>query len=55
MQVIKTKTSEVYYDGTDICKLDAIYRVVIGLRSNGKTYYTIRRAIRKFFAKDSNG
>ena len=49
MRIIKTKQKEKYYDGSDIAKTGATYRLVVGMRSNGKTYYTISRAIIKFF------
>lgn len=49
MKVVKQKSKEKFYDGSDICKLNTVYRIVIGARSNGKTYFAIRRAITKFF------
>ena len=54
MRIIKTKQKEKYYDGSDIAKTGATYRLVVGMRSNGKTYYTISRAIIKFF-KEGKG
>lgn len=49
MKIIKIKNKEKFYDSTDIDKTDATYRIIIGLRSNGKTYCLIRKAITTFF------
>ena len=38
-----------YYDGTGIMAVDAIYRVIIGQRSNGKTYFWCRKALEHYF------
>lgn len=47
---VKTKDEE-YYDSTDIDRTKAVYRLIIGERSNGKTYCIIRKAIDAYFDK----
>ncbi len=39
-----------YYDGTDIMAIDAVYRMIIGQRTNGKTYFWCKQAIEHYFS-----
>ena len=38
-----------YYDGSGIMAIDAIYRVIIGQRSNGKTFFWARQCLDHYF------
>ena len=48
MKIFKKKEKELYWNPKDIDETNAVYRVVIGKRSNGKSYGTIRKAIDAF-------
>lgn len=49
MKLFKTKKTNDYYDYSEIDKTNAVYRLIIGVRSNGKTYGAIKKAITAFF------
>lgn len=48
MKIFKKKEKELYWSPKDIDSTNATYRVVIGKRSNGKSYGTLRKAIDDF-------
>lgn len=45
----RKNNSEMYYDPTDIDNTGALYRLIIGQRSNGKTYSYIKKVIEEYF------
>lgn len=50
VKLFHTKTNqEQYYNITDIDKTKAVYRLIIGERSNGKTYACIQKVIKDYF------
>lgn len=49
MKIFTLKTKEKYYSSKDIDKTEAVYRIIVGQRSNGKTYCLIKKAIEEFF------
>ena len=49
MKLFRKKESELYWNPSDIDETNATYRVVIGQRSNGKTYGTLRKAVQSYF------
>ena len=50
MKLFHTKTKkEKYYDISEIDKTKAVYRLIIGERSNGKTYACIEKVIKAYF------
>jgi hypothetical protein len=49
MKVVKTKNIEQWYSSTEIDKTNATYRLIIGQRSNGKTYNIIKKIITEWF------
>lgn len=46
------KYGDQYYHLDDILELDALYNVIYGERSNGKTYSGLELAIKRYFDKD---
>ena len=48
MKIFKKKEKELYWNPKDIDETNAVYRVVIGKRSNGKSFGTVRKAIDAF-------
>ena len=53
MKVVKTKNVEQWYSSTEIDKTKATYRLIIGQRSNGKTYCIIKKIIKEFFKTET--
>lgn len=51
MRIFATKERELHYSSKEIDRTKAIYRVIIGQRSNGKTYCTIRKALEAYCKK----
>lgn len=49
MKLFKKKNKEIYWSSNDIDATNAIYRMVIGQRSNGKTYGSMEKVIRSYF------
>lgn len=49
MRLFAKKEKEIHYDIKTIDKTDATYRIIIGQRSNGKTYAVIRKCLEEFF------
>lgn len=49
MEVFAKKNKEMYYSSDKIDETGAVYRMIIGQRSNGKTYCCIKKAIEAFF------
>lgn len=49
MKLFKTKAKEQWYSSKEIDKTKATYRLIIGQRSNGKTYDAIKKVIREYF------
>lgn len=49
MKLFKTKTKEEWYSSKEIDKTNATYRLIIGQRSNGKTYNIIKKIIEEYF------
>ena len=49
MQIFKRKKSEIYWNPKEIDSTKAIYRMIIGQRSNGKSYSTLKKAIEAYF------
>jgi len=47
--------SEEYYDGTEIAKFNAHYNVIFGKRSNGKTYYHLKKIVENFAKNREQG
>lgn len=45
----KAKSDPGYYDGSAIMDIDAVYRIIIGMRSNGKTYFWCREVLDHYF------
>lgn len=48
MKIFKKKEKELYWNPKDIDETNAVYRIVIGKRSNGKSFGTVRKAIDAF-------
>lgn len=46
--IIDEETEQAYIDMSPILSIEAIYRMIMGERSNGKTYGTIRHAMEKY-------
>lgn len=49
MKLFATKNKEKHYSYKKIDETGAIYRVIIGLRSNGKTYGFLKKVLNEFF------
>ena len=49
MKLFKTKEKEEWYTSKEIDRTNATYRMIIGQRSNGKTYNAIKKVIREYF------
>ena len=48
----KKKNIETHYSSKDIDETNALYRVIIGMRSNGKTYNYLTKVIDAFFEEN---
>lgn len=48
----KKKNIETYYSSKDIDETNALYRVIIGMRSNGKTYNYLKKVVDAFFEEN---
>lgn len=55
MKLFKRKEKEQYWNPKDIDETNAIYRMVIGKRSNGKSYGTLRKVVEAYFRDDVPG
>lgn len=42
-----------YYNGEPLLTLDTVYKIVIGQRSNGKTYFWLKTALEEFIDEDN--
>lgn len=51
----KNEAEEDFYDGHDIEKMNAHYGVIFGKRSNGKTYYFLRKIIQNYAKNKEQG
>ena len=49
MKIFKKKEKELYWNPKDIDETNAVYRAVIGQRSNGKTYGTMKKVVEAYF------
>lgn len=49
MKLFKQKEKEFYYNISDLDKTNAVYKIAIGKRSNGKTYAVIKKIIKEYF------
>lgn len=49
MKLFKKKEKELYWNPKDIDSTNAIYRMVIGKRSNGKSYGSLKKVVESFF------
>ena len=49
MKIFKIKEKEFYYNLADIDATNATYKIIIGKRSNGKTFAILEKVIRKYF------
>lgn len=49
MKLFKIKEKEFYYNVADINKTNATYKIIIGKRSNGKTYAIMENIIKEYF------
>lgn len=49
IKIFKKKDKELYWSPKEIDETNAVYRMVIGQRSNGKTYGTMRKVIEAYF------
>lgn len=50
MKLFKTKAKEQWYSSKEIDKTKATYRLIIGQRSNGKTYDAIKKVIKEYLS-----
>lgn len=48
-QIVETKPIQQYYDRTAIDATNAAYRLIIGQRSNGKTYSVLKTILEQYF------
>lgn len=48
---VEQKPVQLYYDRTEIDKTEAAYRLIIGQRSNGKTYSILKTIIEQYFTE----
>lgn len=51
MRLFKIKDKEFYYNLRDIDKTGATYKLIIGKRSNGKTFAVMQKIIKEYFKK----
>lgn len=49
IKLFKKKEKELYWSSKEIDETNAVYRMVIGQRSNGKTYGTMKKVIEAYF------
>lgn len=49
IKIFKKKDKELYWSSKEIDETNAVYRMVIGQRSNGKTYGTMKKVIEAYF------
>lgn len=52
MKIVARKTKEKFYDSTEIDRTNAVYRLIIGQRSNGKTYNAIDKVLKAYFKEN---
>lgn len=52
MKIFRIKEKEKYYNSSDIDETNALYRLIIGKRGNGKTFSIIRKIIKAFLENE---
>lgn len=51
MKIFKVKNNDIYYNLSDIDNTGALFRLVIGQRSNGKTYAVLKKILTHYIKK----